>query len=732
MEAEGASDMEAAGAAAAPPISYGTTGDEASSSSSPSDPQGPRHPRWGPIVLLCLAAVILTGAVTAVGSHRYGALIAEEVRRTATGLDLRNMDPASRPEIDFNLFANGNWMRANKIPDDHPQWGTFTQMQDDTLVRVHRLVERASALPFDPEQPTPAMKVGAFWRSAMSVGRIEAADVEPLTDLRAGMAQVAGARAYARALGRLHGLGLHQLFDVGPSPDPADSRRMMLWLDQGGLGLPDREYYFREEHLDVRLKYQQYVQTLLLLLGYGDDAAFEGCESILRIETLLAEASQRQEYRRNPVNLNRPHSLRMLRSLTGNAFDWDAYAAAAQLDLRKGTINVPNPGFLRTVGALLRNASLLPELKVYHDFHTVSALVPALPGRYVDALFDYHSTLTGQRTLSPRWKRMLRLSDALVGELVGELYCGAYFPPDSKARAAEVIANVRGALRDMLRTSPWMGARTRRQALQKLDRVTVKIGYPDRWINYTALAVDPAAPFVTTVLAARAFHARRLRAQVGRPVDRSLWYLTPQTVNAYYNPAANEIVFPAAVLQPPIFGPSFDLAVNYGAMGALAGHELTHGFDDMGRRYDADGNLRDWWRPSDARHFEARAAVVVAQYAGYTSYGKPLNGELTQGESLADIGGLKAAYRALHQALDGNYTIDGLTQDQRFFLSWAQMWRSLSREAATLQLIATDPHPPSEWRIKGPLATMPEFHAAFGVRAGHPMWRPPADRPAVW
>eukprot|EP00667_Euglena_gracilis_P003249 EG_transcript_3257 len=692
----------------------------------------PRRLRWRRIVALVAALAVFAYGVVQVGVHRYHAYIQREMARAAMGLDPLNIDAASRPQVDFNLFANGNWMRGHTIPDEYPKWGTFTQLTDDTLVRLHQLVEYVAQFPAAPNDPSPYAKVGAFWRSANDIGMIEMADVDPLRSLRQAIQDVRTPRAHSALLGRLHAAGLSPLFEVGPQADPRDSAHMVLWLDQGGLGMPDREYYLDEKHAEVKFKYHQYIQNLLLLLEYPVEDVLPGADSVLRIETLLAQASQPLELRRDPTTQAHPTTLGGLRGLTGSGFHWDAYAEALGVDLKAGSVNVAHPKFLQTIGALLRNTSMLPEMKLYHEVHLVTPFISSLPNRYVDVLFEYQQALTGQKALSPRWKRVLKIADANIGELVGQLYCEVYFPPESKAQARDIIAAVQDSLRDTLKEVAWMGERTRKEALRKLDKVVVKIGYPDKWVNYTSLTIDDRAPFVSNVLAAKAFNARRLLNQLWKPVDRAQWFMTPQTVNAYYNPPANEIVFPAAILQPPIFSPRFDPAVNYGAMGALVGHELIHGFDDMGRKYDADGNVRDWWRPADARNFMARAALIVKQFSGYTVYGRPINGELTQGENIADLGGLRVAYRALHRALAANYSVDGLTQDQRFFLSWAQVWRQLSREAAVLQQLASDPHAPAEWRVKGPLSNLPEFYAAFDVRPGQPMWRRPEDRVLIW
>ena len=655
------------------------------------------------------------------------------------GLNPDNMDPTVKPHVDFNVYANGNWLKSTAIPDEYSKWGTFFQQRDDTLASLNAIMEQAARVPYDPEAVSDVMKVGAFWQSAMDVGYIDAVGLMPLYETRKAIYNISDIKSYCTLLGQLHAAGFDQLFGIEPAEDPRNSENIILWADQGGLGMPDREYYLDPQHGVVREKYHTYIYTLLLLSGYTEESAAAAAQEILLLETRLAQASDTQEYRRDPSNINHPTTVKGLKSMTGSAFNWEAYFAALGLAPGKKTINAPNPAFFKEIGALLKEfvesdqeATILEVLKAYHDFHTISTMAPSLAGPFVDAKFEYVQALTGQKKLSQRWKRMIAIADGTIGELVGKLYCEVMFPAQSKQHALDIVLVVRDELRGMLSTLEWMSPRTRTRALEKVDKMRIKIGYPDKWIDYSTLTIDPRAALATNVLAGMRFNTKRRLDQLWKPVDKTLWHMTPQTVNAYYNPAGNEIVFPAAILQPPMFSPGFDAAVNFGAMGAVVGHELTHGFDDMGRKYDADGNLKDWWTPRDAQKFTQRAESIVKQFSSYKVYGKHLNGNLTQGENIADLGGLKIAYRAMHRALPENYTMQGFTQDQRFFLSWAQVWRQLAREAAVMQQLATDPHSPAEWRIKGPLSNMPEFYEAFSIPSGSPMWRAPQDRVSVW
>jgi putative endopeptidase len=634
-----------------------------------------------------------------------------------SGIDLTGMDPAIKPYEDFYEYANGKWLAAASIPADRPAIAMFTLLRDHNQEVLHEIAEEA-AKDQNAAKDSIAAKVGAFYKSGMEEARTDAAGARPLQEELERIAAVKDAAGLVQAIARLHGHGVPAAFRFGPEPDLMDSKRMIGGLSQGGLGLPDRDYYLKSDPKTegIRTAYRAHVEKMLTLLGDSPEQAAGQAKDILEFETRLAKASKTRVELRDPKANYHLLALDQLDTETPG-LAWKAYFQALGLaDLKEA--DAGQPAFLKELGAML-TAVPLDIWKAYLRWHVLNHYADKLSSPFVAEDFHFKGTvLQGVPQNRPRWQRVLETTDRLLGEALGQLYVAKAFPPEAKARADALVRNVKATLRERLATLEWMSPATREQALEKLDAIAVKIGYPAKWKDYTGLAVDGDV-WVRNVMQAEAFERRRELAKIGKPVDRSEWGMTPPTVNAYYSPTHNEIVFPAGILQPPFFDPKADDALNYGGIGMVIGHELTHGFDDEGRQFDADGNLRDWWTPEDEKAFKERAAKIAEQYDGYTVLdGVHLNGKLTLGENIADLGGLKIAYVALEKTLEGKPApakIDGFTAEQRYFLSFAQLWRSKMRPEALRVMVATNPHSPPKFRVLGPLYNTPEFFEAFGA-----------------
>jgi putative endopeptidase len=654
-----------------------------------------------------LVPALLLGAAVAVA--------ATPTAPTHSGIDRAGMDASVKPYEDFYQYANGKWLAEATIPADKPAIAMFVLLQDRNRAVLHEILEQ-SARGGDPADSIPG-KVGAFYRSGMDEKRIEEAGAGPLREEFARIDAVKDAAGLVPVIAHLHASGIGPAFRLSARPDPENSKRMIAALGQGGLGLPDRDYYLKTDKKTeaVRAAYREHVQKMLTLLGDSPERAAEQARAILDFETRLARASKTRVELRDPkANYHLLSLARLQEEAPGVA--WKAYFN----DLGLGGVaeaDVGQPAFFKEVGVML-TAEPLAAWKAYLRWHLLDAVADKLSAPFEKEDFHFGGTvLTGVPRMRPRWERVLETTDHLLGEALGQLYVKKAFPPEAKARADEMVRNIKAALRDRLEMIDWMSPSTKKAALKKLDAIAVKIGYPSKWKDYGGLAVDRGV-YVLNVLQAQAFERRRELAKVGKPTDRAEWGMTPPTVNAYYQPSRNEIVFPAGILQPPFFDPKADDAVNYGGIGMVIGHELTHGFDDQGRQFDADGNLREWWTAQDAATYKERAAQIAAQYDGYTVLdGVHLNGKLTLGENIADLGGLKIAYLALKKARQGKppEKLDGFTPEQRYFLAFAQLWRAKFRPEALRVMVATNPHAPPRFRVLGPLYNMPEFFDAFGA-----------------
>jgi len=660
-----------------------------------------------------------------------------QVAQNSPPIDPKNMDTSVKPGDDFFRYANGAWIKRTEIPPEYSRWGAFNELIERNNDALHTIAEKASKTPVDPKLSPETQKVGDYYASGMDEKMIEAMRTKPLQDEFNKIEMIKDRQDVLAEIAHLHAIGVNTLFEFGAGQDAKDSTRDIAQAVQGGLGMPDRDYYTKQdaEMKETREKYVAHVTKMLTLLGEPAEKASDEAKKILALETKLAEASRTRVQLRDPIKNYNKMGTHQLQDLTPD-WNWSDYFKTINL-VDPGEINVHQPEFFKAANDLFRSVSL-DDWKAYLRWHLVDATAPYLSKDFVDENFDFKErVLRGTQQIKPRWKRVVLSEDGEIGEALGKLYVGFYFPPEAKARALELVNNLKEALADRIKTLEWMDEATKQEALKKLAAFTVKIGYPDKWLDYSLLQID-RGPFVLNTLRAEKFEADRDVNKIGKPVDRTDWGMTPPTVNAYYNSNMNEIVFPAGILQPPFFYPDADEAVNYGGIGAVIGHEMTHGFDDQGRQFDARGNLRDWWTPKSAEEFKKRSGAIVQQYNEYEPLpGLHVNGELTQGENIADIGGIKLAYAALQKALDKhpeerNKKIDGFTPEQRFFLSFAAIWRSKIRDEDQKLRVKTDPHSPAQFRVNGPLSDLPEFQKAFNISDGSPMVRPADKRVNIW
>ncbi len=648
-------------------------------------------------------------------------------------VDPRNFDLSVKPEDNFYQFVNGTYLKNTPIPPEYSSWGSHAELTKRNLDALRTLCERSAAK--GTNGSALEQQVGDLYASGMDLEAINAAGVKPLQGEldRIDAAKTPADLFLTMAHLRTEGVG-GSGFTFSGAPDAKNSRQQIAQLGQGGLGLPEREYYLRtdEKSQKLREQYVEHVGKMLTLLGRAPDVAAQEAAGIMQLETALAKASMTRVKLRDPNARYHKMTVAQLAELTPT-LDWKAFFAAVGAP-KFDDLNVAQPDFIQAFAGLLTSTPVA-DWQAYLRWHLLNSVAPYLSRPIEQQNFEFRGhILTGTEKQRDRWERVVALVDDDLGEALGQLYVKEFFPPESKARMIQLVANLRAALRERLQTLEWMDDATRTKALAKLDAFTVKVGYPDKWKDYDAAKVD-RGPYVSNILRLRVLGHQRAMEKIGQPVDRTEWGMTPPTVNAYFRGTANEIVFPAGYLQPPFFDPKADDAVNYGAIGTSIGHEMTHGYDDSGRQYDGDGNLVDWWSPECTERFKTRASVIVKQFSDYTVLdGLHINGEATQGENIADLGGLKIAYAGLQKALAGQSRekIDGFTPEQRFFISWAAKWRRNMRPEALRLQVNSDPHSPSELRGNGPLSNLDEFAKAFNVPEGAPMRRAAVDRVTIW
>jgi len=667
----------------------------------------------GIAVLSCMAALLIFS----------GHLKARSALDSSWGFSASNLDTTCKPCDNFYQFAMGGWMKDNPIPAEYATWGTFTQLRDSNLSAMRAILEAAAKS--NPAPGSNEQKIGDFYASCMDTSAIEAAGLKPIAGELAAIDAINDRKSLDAAIVQLQREGASVLFRFSSAQDIKDSTRVIAAASQGGLGMPDRDYYFRDDDKSKQLRadYERHVAKMLELGGDAPEQAAAEAKTVVTIETALAKASRTRVELRDPEKNYNLMPLTEMKTLTPD-WSWENYLHAVGAPPVE-QVNVRQPEFFKEMNQELSSVSL-PEWKVYLRWHVIHDSAPALPQRFVEENFDFYDRkLSGTKEILPRWKRCVQSTDLNLGEALGQVYVEKYFPPAAKAHAQELVNNLIAALRDDIPTLSWMGPETKKEALAKLEAFNVKIGYTDKWRDYSKLIVDRGSYAANARRGIQFEYARQL-AKIGKPVDRTEWGMTPPTVNAYYNSTMNEIVFPAGILQPPFYDPNADDAVNYGGIGAVIGHEISHGFDDQGSKFDGKGNLHEWWTPDDRKNFTEHADCVVNQFNGYeVEPGLHENGKLVLGESIGDLGGISIAYAAYEKSIEGKRPkdIDGFTPEQRFFLGWAQVWGTNQRaEAARLQT-NTDPHPLARFRGNGPLSNMEAFAKAFGCKKGDAMVR---------
>ena len=647
-----------------------------------------------------------------------------------SGLDLSGFDRNVRPQDDLYRFVGGGWLARTEIPADRSNYGSFIILDDQAQEEVRNLIVAASQQP-NRAPGSDAQKAGDYFLSYMNTDRVESLGLTPLKAELARIDAIATPRDVARYIGHSQRLGVGHPFRWVSTPDNKNSSVYIGALAQSGLTMPDRDYYLNpdEKYAQFRAKFALYVEQLLARAGERD--AKSAATRIAALETRVANYQWTKVQNRDPVKTYNPMSLPEYQKLA-QGFDWLSFFEGLGAPVQK--LDIAQPSYITGVGQLVKTVPV-SDWRLYFKFQLLDDYAPLLSAQFADLEFDFHSrTLNGVKEPLPRWRRAVDSMDDNMGELVGRMFVEAHFPPEAKRRMLELVGNLLQSFDTSIDGLEWMSDATRAEAKKKLAKITVKIGYPDKWRDYSALTVK-ADDLVGNVMRAEEFERQRHIARSGGPVDKGEWLMTSQTVNAYYNSATNEITFPAAILRPPFFDMNADDAVNYGGIGSVIGHEISHGFDDSGRQFDGDGNLRDWWTQADGDNFKKRAGDLVKQFAGYSVLdNRHLNGELTLGENIGDLSGMAVAFKAYHLSLAGKTApeIDGFTGDQRFFLGWAQVWRRKYRDEELLKRLLTDPHSPSEFRTNGPTSNIDAFYDAFGVKPTDRMYRAPNERVKLW
>lgn len=657
--------------------------------------------------------------------------VAAPVPTLVSGIETANIDESVRPQDNFYRYINGNWIKNNEIPADKTAIGSFYDLRDQSDENVKALIEELAATE-NLTKGSDEQKVADLFRSFMNTEALNAAGVKPISSTLDVIATISNKDELAKFLGEYGHMGITNPLGLYVSVDAKESTRYAVHVWQGGLGLPDQDYYFNEgeRFAGLRKGYVEHIEKMFGLAGLENGKA--AADAIMALETKLAKHHwTRVESRDSEKRYNKFETAK-LNELT-DKFAWNTFLKAQGIPDQKDII-INQPSFIKGFGDVLDKSSI-EDWKQYLTFHTLSSFASYLSAEIDNENFEFFSKkLNGRMEQRPRWKRGVSVVNANLGEVIGKVYVGKHFKPEAKARMSDLVENLRSAYGSSIDALEWMSEDTKKAAHVKLAAFTPKIGYPDRWEDYSALDID-ASDLVGNVIRSRKVGEQKDIDKLGGPIRKWEWGMTPQTVNAYYSPTVNEIVFPAAILQPPFFNMDADDAVNYGGIGAVIGHEMGHGFDDQGSKYDDKGNLRNWWTENDLAEFKKRSANLVDQYAGYKVFGDlSVNGELTLGENIGDLSGATIAYKAYKASLNGKEApvIDGLTGDQRFFMGFAQIWRSKIVEESMRNRVATDPHSPGEFRALGSLSNMDEFYAAFGVKEGDAMYLPPEKRVKIW
>ena len=654
--------------------------------------------------------------------------------KAVVAIDVANMDKNVKPSENFYQFVDGNWIKNNPVPASESRWGSFNELHEKNTANLKIILEEAVA-DKSAKQGSNTQKIGDFYSLAMDSVKLNKDGADPLKGMLSVIDKIETRDDLIKTVAHLHTLGISALFVGYVGQDPKVNTLYIPQLYQGGIGLPDRDYYTNKDErtLGIQKAYIEHVGKMFELIGDKTEVATKNAATVFRIETNLASASMTNIELRDPEKQYNKKSYKELAFLTPN-INWDTYLAEVGVKTINDVI-VCQPDFFKEIYNCL---STIPinDWKTYLRWSLINETASKLSDDFVNEQFKFNGTfLMGTPALKPRWKRALESTDASLGDALGQLFVEKHFSETSKKRVAEMVENLIAAYRVRINSRDWMSAETKKQAMSKLDKVMKKFGYPDKWKDYTTLDIKHDS-YVENYFRANTYSFKEMINKLGKPIDRTEWGMTAPTINAYYNPSMNEIVFPAGIMQPVFFNPDADDAVNYGCMGAIIGHELTHGFDDQGAQYDADGNLKNWWTKEDLEKFKVKTDLLVKQFDNYIAIDSVhVKGALTLGENIADLGGLTISYYALKKSLEGKPVpekIDGFTAEQRFFISWAQGWRINMRPAFLKNMLQTNPHSPGNFRANAAPSNMQEFYDAFGVKEGDKMYRPKAERAEIW
>jgi len=646
-------------------------------------------------------------------------------------IDPLDLDTSVSPAADFDTYANGGWKQRNPIPDEKSRYGTFDKLADRGEEQVKTLFAEIADGNFT--EGSIEQKIADFYSSGMDTAAIEAAGTTPLQVFWKQVDEVQNVTGLQQLVAACHRMQIYPLFSIYAEADQKNSSMVITYLQQGGLGMPDRDYYLNtdERSRGIQEKYRQYIAAMLVKAGCSESESVAQANVVYGLEKELAAMSMNRIDQRDPYKTYNKMTVAGLAEKAPD-FDWSGYFRGIGLG-DPDSLVVSQPDFFAGMAKLIRTEPLA-NWKMYMKYQIINSLGDYLTNEIAGLKFDFYGkTLSGSMAQRPRWKRVQSTTSNALSEAVGQLYVKKYFPPEAKKRMVALVENLRVSLGERIQKLEWMGDTTKQKAIEKLKAMNVKVGYPDKWRDYSALKIEKGS-YVQNVINSGIFEFNRMIGKVNKPVNKAEWYMPPQMVNAYYNPSTNEIVFPAAILQPPFFYMNADDAVNYGAIGVVIGHEMTHAFDDQGRRYDKYGNLNDWWTERDAERFNKRTALLVNEFSQFTVIDTiKANGELTLGENIADLGGLNISYQALHHVLKGNEKpIDGFTPEQRFFLAYAHLWAQNIRDAEKIRRTKTDVHSLGRYRVLGPLRNMPEFYKAFDVKEGDAMYLPADQRAIIW
>lgn len=679
-------------------------------------------------ILAAIAAFIFITACT--GNKKQSA----DKQETYPALDVKNMDTSVNPGDDFFMYVNGNWVKNNPIPADKDTWSAFDELAERNRNAIKSIIENA-AKEKDTAEGSINTQIGKFYNSGMDTLEIEKDGIEPLKGMFSKIDSITTISDVQSVSAYLQTFNITPFFYVFPNSDQKNSEMVIANFYQAGIGLPDRDYYFRTDAESKKIleAYKIHLSKMFMLLKDQPEVAQKNAETVMDIETRFAKASFTKVENQDPQKTYNKFSIEELAKLSPN-FDWQAFMVnIGYPQIRE--MNVFQPVFLKELSSMMKSIPV-SDWKTFLRWSLIKNTAAYLSNDFEKQNFDfYNRTLSGQEKPEPRWKLVLDKTSGSLGEAIGQLYVKEYFPSEAKQKMIMLVGNLKESLNQRIENLTWIGNDTKKEAVAKLEKMNVKVGYPDKWRDYSGLKITGS--YITNVLNSEKFDFEYSMNKVGKPVDHTEWGMTPQTVNAYYNPGMNEIVFPAGILQPPFFNINADDAVNYGGIGLVIGHEMTHGFDNMGRQYDKNGNLRDWWTPADVKSFNEHTQVLVDEYSKFEVLDSLfINGRLTLGENIADLGGTTVAYNAYQLSLRGKTApgpIDGFTGNQRFFLSFGQIWRNSMKEQQLRKRVLTDVHSPARFRVNGTVFNMPEFYSAFPqVKKGDRYFRDENMRPVIW